>query len=239
MRYIKKGNIPASLNSEETNKKRQEIIDNGSYIDKSKYNVCYNALDIKSELERVYNGKCAYCEQEQEIMEVDHYRPKSVYYWFAFSWDNLLLCCHSCNSKKGKRFPVSNSLLLSIPLPANIHWSGKDFDSVELPELVNPENDTTPDSHFAFDREGNIRGVDNKGRKTIDVCGLNRLKLKDKRKKVLDVLEKEIKEYELLFGLQGRNYAVNKFIKTIEESDKNEFLAFRKHILQNEIKKLY
>lgn len=70
--------------------------------------------------------KCAYCERQQglEGQPVEHFRPKNGtedggprhYYWLAWTWENLLFACTTCNSQavKGNKFPLA---LGAIPLP--------------------------------------------------------------------------------------------------------------------------
>lgn len=67
----------------------------------------YDDLDVKLQLKKDFNYKCAYCEKQIEkgYFEVEHYRPKgrvegcshSGYWWLALSWDNLLPSCPPCN----------------------------------------------------------------------------------------------------------------------------------------------
>ena len=68
-------------------------------------------------------GKCAYCEAPTNTVahgDVEHFRPKSVYWWLAFCFDNYLFSCQICNqSHKGDKFPVSGQQLGSIPMPPN------------------------------------------------------------------------------------------------------------------------
>lgn len=69
--------------------------------------------DVKDALDKIYSKKCAYCEKKIfEHGQVEHYRPKSIYYWLAYSWDNLLLCCSACNVYKSDNFEVENERIL-------------------------------------------------------------------------------------------------------------------------------
>jgi len=65
----------------------------------------------KPRLRRESAGKCAYCESATEAVahgDVEHFRPKSVYWWLAYCYDNYLFACQICNeSYKGDRFPVA------------------------------------------------------------------------------------------------------------------------------------
>lgn len=70
--------------------------------------------------------KCAYCERQQglEGQPVEHFRPKNGvegdgprhYYWLAWTWENLLFACTTCNSQavKGNKFPLAPG---GVPLP--------------------------------------------------------------------------------------------------------------------------
>ena len=54
-------------------------------------------------------NKCAYCESPAESQhgDVEHFRPKSVWWWLALCYDNYLLSCQICNqSYKGDKFPL-------------------------------------------------------------------------------------------------------------------------------------
>ncbi len=55
-------------------------------------------------------GKCAYCEVNFTTVaygDVEHYRPKSVYWWLAYAYLNYLPSCQLCNQKfKKAEFPI-------------------------------------------------------------------------------------------------------------------------------------
>jgi hypothetical protein len=49
---------------------------------------------------------------------VEHYRPKSVYWWLAYCYDNYVYSCQICNqSYKGANFPISGTALPEPVLP--------------------------------------------------------------------------------------------------------------------------
>ncbi|HEX7819562.1 MAG TPA: hypothetical protein VF463_02975 [Sphingobium sp.] len=66
-------------------------------------------------------GKCAYCEVSTDVVahgDVEHFRPKSVYWWLVFAFDNYLFSCQICNqSFKGDAFPVSGVVLTAPAMP--------------------------------------------------------------------------------------------------------------------------
>jgi|HubBroStandDraft_3_1064219.scaffolds.fasta_scaffold180820_1 hypothetical protein len=48
------------------------------------------------------SGKCAYCETPTSVVDygdVEHFRPKSKYWWLAYSYENYLASCAICNQK--------------------------------------------------------------------------------------------------------------------------------------------
>jgi hypothetical protein len=76
----------------------------------------------KSKLRADSHEKCAYCEAPTAVVahgDVDHFRPKSVYWWLAYCYDNHLYSCQICNETyKVDNFPVPDKRL---PRPAVSH----------------------------------------------------------------------------------------------------------------------
>lgn len=68
----------------------------------------------KKQLKAETGGKCAYCEASTSVVahgDVEHFRPKSRYWWLAYCYDNYLYSCQICNQQyKGDHFPASQSL---------------------------------------------------------------------------------------------------------------------------------
>jgi len=58
--------------------------------------------DLKPILRLIAERKCWYCETNEDRSDnaVDHYRPKSFYWWLAFAWTNLRYSCTYCNSRR-------------------------------------------------------------------------------------------------------------------------------------------
>ncbi len=67
----------------------------------------------KTQLKKESFGKCAYCEANTEVVahgDVEHYRPKSVYWWLAYTYDNYLYACQICNQiYKSDNFPIGGA----------------------------------------------------------------------------------------------------------------------------------
>jgi hypothetical protein len=64
----------------------------------------------KTRLKKDSGGKCAYCESPTDVVahgDVEHFRPKSIYWWLVYCFDNHLFACQICNqSFKGDKFPL-------------------------------------------------------------------------------------------------------------------------------------
>jgi uncharacterized protein (TIGR02646 family) len=65
---------------------------------------------LKETLEGLSGGKCWYTEAKDKVSywHVDHYRPKSLYPWLAFTWHNLRLCGSKPNVRKLNEFPLAH-----------------------------------------------------------------------------------------------------------------------------------
>ena len=49
--------------------------------------------------------RCMFCEDSARI-DLDHFRPKSLYPELVFAWVNYLYVCKQCNTDKGARFKL-------------------------------------------------------------------------------------------------------------------------------------
>ena len=69
----------------------------------------------KDQLKVEAKDKCSYCEAPTSLVaygDVEHYRPKSIYWWLAYNYENYLVSCQLCNQKfKKAKFPVRNNRL--------------------------------------------------------------------------------------------------------------------------------
>lgn len=215
-----------------THEKRMLLIKNGSYIDSNEFNSRYKLDDIRKKLITIYNHKCAYCEQKVEQYNVEHYRPKSIYYWLAFSWDNLILACPYCNFYKGIKFELigkAETLNNTVDTIKKINSLSFTYDVVEKPKMVNPEI-SDPKGVVKFDKDGSIDSDDINFKYTIEECKISRTYLRDGRRKILDDLRKEI---TFAFSDNDKDDQIpvlKHIIKTFRENSlnvKNEFIGFR------------
>jgi 5-methylcytosine-specific restriction endonuclease McrA len=165
--------------------------------------------------EKEYGPKCAYCESTVETvaaLQVEHYRPKKEvtgepthqhqgYYWLAYEWTNLLYACPRCNGAgaKANLFPVGGPRVGAEPRDqagqlefAKFVASSSTLQG-EQPLLLHPEVDRDLDRHLAFNAQGGIFGLTDRGRATIQACQLDRRPLQKARKQVLDGLVQDFK----------------------------------------------
>jgi len=66
-------------------------------------------------------NKCAYCEADTAVVahgDVEHFRPKSEYWWLAYCFDNYTYSCQICNQTyKGNKFDITGAKLAAPILP--------------------------------------------------------------------------------------------------------------------------
>ncbi|MDB6025171.1 MAG: hypothetical protein JWM68_1394 [Verrucomicrobiales bacterium] len=77
----------------------------------------YKAGSVQLALEKLFAGKCAYCESQYtrtQPVDIEHWRPKAEvevpgkkqnvpgYEWLAADWTNLLPSCIDCNRQRGQ-----------------------------------------------------------------------------------------------------------------------------------------
>ncbi|WP_334597259.1 retron system putative HNH endonuclease [Pseudomonas alvandae] len=171
----------------------------------------YRHKDVKDALIKSTEGKCAFCEcipSEGGNIEVEHFRPKSLYPSETFEWENLLPACRRCNS-------------------------AKDDHDTGLNPIVNPYNED-PSDFFYYEglnlkgRQGPLNDV---AELTIQVCGLNTLRLWEPRSKIFISLH----DFEASLKTSLENYEEaktpikkrNRLMSIREAIDRIEMLARR------------
>jgi uncharacterized protein (TIGR02646 family) len=232
--------VPASLNSDKTQQRRQELVNNQGFINKDVYNSRYKMADIKEKLEEIYQHKCAFCEKKIEEFDVEHFRPKSIYYWLAYSWDNLLMACGTCNTHKNNHFEtLQNRVSLNPSDLANnkIHQLAHIYDDIEQNSFIHPELEDI-EHLLIFEKNGEISSNDNRVNYTIEKCEINRDYLVQERKTIWDKVWKRLQDRLAQFQ-KGDKDAMAKIKDLIEifkedaENSKSEYLAFRRYCVKH------
>lgn len=118
---------------------------------------------IKQHLFESSMQKCAFCEckpAEGGNIEVEHFRPKSIYPKLTFEWDNFLPSCRKCNLSKSNH-------------------------DTEASPIVNPY-DIDPELLFHYE-DIRIKAINENelGKNTIRVCSLNSVRLMRPRGDIL------------------------------------------------------
>ena len=225
-----------------TNCRRRELISAGKYIDNNKYNSRYKRNDIKEKLTDLYHHKCAFCETRVEQLHVEHYRPKTYYYWLAYSWDNLLLACPTCNECKVQKFDVkTKKAVYSLTVDKKINKLGRIYDRIEHPLLVNPEA-IDPELYLTYDETGAMYSTEPCFIWTIDACNLNRTYLKDERRKILNEIKHKVNQRKFVYKNNKKELktAIKNIVEDfkLETGDQYAYAGFRRYALRNLLKKL-
>ena len=235
------GNIPESLNSNLTNQRRNELIESGRYIREDVYHSRYKMSDIKEILEAIYHKKCAYCEKfvGDSNYHIEHYRPKSVYYWLAYSWDNLLICCDKCNVGKGDDFEIAGAKIsFNQEVLNDIHKLSLKYNEIEQPKMIHPEFEDV-ENKLIFENNGKVTSEDERVQYTIETCGIDRESANERRKKILDDFIRKynckIFEYQRKQDDESKGAIKGLIIDFKEDSQnpENDYLAFRRWIVKN------
>ncbi|PTP68688.1 retron system putative HNH endonuclease [Vibrio splendidus] len=185
LRYVNRSEVkrPSSLDFDEPNSKAYIELKKNFLRDK-KFE-CYKDDSIKDALNKLFHGKCAYCESiytSTQPVDIEHFRPKgttSGYWWLAAVWENLLPSCIDCNRRRyqklhcyqsevvnnklsGKHdlFPVITQKAVAPPKGFKIsNTSILATVSQEAPLLIDPTIDKI-DDWFTYTKEGVISPSD-------------------------------------------------------------------------------
>lgn len=162
----------------------------------------YKAPDVKEQLQKDQFYKCAYCEKKMEgpYNDVDHYRPKSKYYWLGHAWNNLLFACNICNRTcKKDEFPLSDE--------SRRHLDEKSI-AGEDPLIINPAEED-PADYIVFNKAmAQPRVVDGeeskKGKYNIGLFRLNdRTGLVAERKAAYELFERDLEKLCIVKNIMG------------------------------------
>ena len=163
----------------------------------------YANSGVTKALEQLFHDKCAYCECKMTATadwDVEHFRPKGRvaeredhpgYYWLTYEWDNLYPSCKFCNQRRKDRPRWNDRMELpaqgkfdQFPLLDESTRAMKPSDDVyaEHTLLIDPCFDE-PEDYLGYDPTGQIFSLSENpyGNKTIEVLGLKRRRLRDRR----------------------------------------------------------
>lgn len=197
----------------------------------------YKVRSVQKRLNEIYYLKCVYCEDTllNSPKHIEHYRPKDIYYWLAYSWDNLLLCCTSCNGAKGINFETLNqNVIYNNEFFEDIHNLSDNYDKQEEPLLINPEKEDIL-KYLVFDKKSLICSSNIRVDYTIETCNLNREELLILREEILEDFINSINKHYEFFVKEG---GISRFIPDIEIfmdncNKEKKFYSFRYFILNN------
>jgi uncharacterized protein (TIGR02646 family) len=127
----------------------------------------------RSALRDAQGNKCAYCEMLVTGGIVEHFRPKSVYFWLTWSYNNLFFSCSTCNdpAHKGSAFELFD--------PSAMLQPGEEPPGREQPKLLDPgEPAVNPVRCIEFVRLAGRwtpvpRAGNPRGKATIETFGLD------------------------------------------------------------------
>ena len=94
--------IPAAFRDQELIRKNQSLLDAkaaGIALNAAYWKGRDHWKKAKPRLKAESFGKCAYCDSPAGAVthsDVEHFRPKSIYWWLAYCFDNYLYACQIC-----------------------------------------------------------------------------------------------------------------------------------------------
>jgi len=179
----------------------------------------YGADEVRAALEKLFHGKCAYCETNITAgfsWRVEHFRPKGRvyerkdhpgYYWLTYEWNNLYPSCELCNERrrdkplyddprespaqgKADHFPLLDETTRVMAPPRN-----KAAIYREHTLLIDPCYDE-PEDYLTFGVDGQPASVDRNpyGESTITVLNLRRKRLRNRRLKLIKLVCRMMEE---------------------------------------------
>ncbi|MBI5497304.1 MAG: hypothetical protein HY904_19980 [Deltaproteobacteria bacterium] len=210
----------------------------------------YNDRALKRALWRSQSHKCCYCEMEYQATnsDVEHFRPKTAadrmngtvdegYWWLAFEFRNLFFSCPNCNrlsSTKNDKFPLHDPV--GRLRPQELPWC-----RAEGALVINPDGTEQAggaEAHLTFVQDGTgcwriaPRRRSPFGRKTIEVCGLDRDELDELRDKhVVSHLQPALDAYRCARTRGQRDAALRAARRLCEPGEPFSLLA-REFFLQ-------
>ena len=178
--------------------------------------------DTLQNLKQMYNGCCAYCEgfvESVAYLEIEHFRPKSIFPRLMFEYNNLHYSCPICNKNKADKWE---------------EW------------FISPTDDE-PEEHIRFNGYM-AEPIDLRGSEMIKMLGLN-IRAKQSREELYndmkDIWSQVLESYEKLDKEDKKKVIEFKkqFKKVIEIFNKKSstgkpYCTMLKHNFKNKFDKL-
>lgn len=215
----------------------------------------YAATRVRTALEALTYGKCAYCEVPLARFDwdVEHFRPKGRvkerpdhpgYYWLTYDWTNLLPSCTYCNQNRKERptfddptpgttggkvdkFPIADENNRAMDHTHDV--------AVEEPLLLNPCEDD-PELHLAYEPTGRIITLNgsSKGRVSIQILRLHLRRLTNLRRDTLDIVQEMLamRNRTQERGEEEATQEINNILKTMADSNR-QFAGMVRFFLNN------
>ncbi len=191
-------------------------------------------INVWTNLKELYytkqNNRCAICEKEINDIysaDIEHYRPKSYYWWLAYNPTNYYLSCAECNrSYKKERFPCRSQVA---------YTERKEIGN-EVPLLFNP---TLENFNLHVRLIFIIHPTTNKGIAILQSNSENTL-IKEKTETTINVYNLDLHSYKTKtdksrFDLLHKYYNdLFEIAKARLELDKIYFYEFLKNKIKNE-----
>lgn len=202
--------------------------------------------EFLTELEKVFNGKCAYCESIIESKDkaiCNNFRPiggarglnnefsNDHYWWLTYEWNNLYYCCSTCNNYKSTWFPVEGKRV-------GAETSYRNTIIAENNLLLDPCNDR-PEQHLIFSKNGEVDFITAKGETTIEILKLNRVDLVEARKLSTQFIDAQERSIVSTFLTEGRASAGSDVLyewgNIFSDNSTKAYQGFNQQILRKHI----
>jgi uncharacterized protein (TIGR02646 family) len=212
MIYVERGPAPPFFSSQAHSRLQAETDAHFEHYSSEKRRMRFTfksakfAGQVKPLLLERFASKCAYCESpffSPQDANIDYFRPRNgargfkeqpnsgrqgfyenLYWWLAWDWNNLLLACAICDTRKASWFPLVNEAVRATGPQSNL--------SQEQPLLLDPCVDT-PEKHLRFMADGYVKALTARGEATIEILALNRNMLVTQRHSYLTELANKVK----------------------------------------------